>query len=120
MFPPDKVTENWPRSWIAANPIEMNLPWPEAMQKLNAHPDYPALFFNAFGTHNIDSILVAKAIAQFERTMISSNSKWDRYLRNEVSLTQAESQGFEIFFSEIGDCFHCHTTITGWMQHSQI
>lgn len=93
------------------NPIEMNLPWPEAMQKLNAHPDYPDLFFAAFGTRNIDSMLVVKAIAQFERTMISSNSKWDRYLRNEASLTQAEAQGFEIFFSEIGDCFHCHTTI---------
>ncbi len=93
------------------NPIEMNLPWPEAMQKLNAHPGYPDLFFKAFGTRNIDSMLVAKAIAQFERTMISSNSKWDRYLRNEASLTQAEAQGFEIFFSEIGDCFHCHSTI---------
>ncbi|NOX46080.1 MAG: cytochrome-c peroxidase [Chlorobi bacterium] len=93
------------------NPVEMNLPWPEAMQKLNAHPDYPDLFFKAFGTREIDSMLVAKAIAQFERTMISSNSKWDRYLRNEAVLTQAESQGFEIFFSEIGDCFHCHTTI---------
>ena len=72
---------------------------------------YPDLFFKAFGTRTIDSTLVVKAIAQFERTMISSNSKWDRYLRGEVQLTQAESKGFEIFFTEKGDCFHCHTTI---------
>lgn len=93
------------------NPIEMHQPWPEAMAKLNADQEYPDLFFNAFGTRSIDSMLVVKAIAQFERTMISSNSKWDRYLRGEVQLTQAESKGFEIFFTEKGDCFHCHTTI---------
>ena len=93
------------------NPIEMHQPWPEAMKKLNAHPDYPDLFFKAFGAKSIDSTQVVKAIAQFERTMISSNSKWDRYLRGEVQLTQAESKGFEIFFTEKGDCFHCHTTI---------
>ena len=93
------------------NPIEMHLKWPDAQLKLNEHPDYPDLFFKAFGTREIDSILVVKAIAQFERTMISSNSKWDRYLRGEVSLTQAEAQGFEIFFTEKGDCFHCHATI---------
>lgn len=93
------------------NPIEMHLAWPEAMLKLNQHSEYPDLFFKAFGTRDIDSMSVVKAIAQFERTMISSNSKWDRYLRGEVSLTQAEAQGFEIFFTEKGDCFHCHATI---------
>ena len=93
------------------NPIEMHLKWPDAMHKLNQHSQYPDLFFEAFGTRNIDSMLVVKAIAQFERTMISSNSKWDRYLRGEVSLSQAEAQGFELFFTEKGDCFHCHATI---------
>lgn len=93
------------------NPIEMNLPWPEAMNKLMADANYPDLFFNAFGTRDIDSSLVVKAIAQFERTMISSNAKWDKYLRGEVQLSQAEAKGFEIFYTEKGDCFHCHTTI---------
>jgi cytochrome c peroxidase len=93
------------------NPIEMHQSWPEAMSKLNAHPDYPDYFYQAFGTKNIDSNMVTKAIAQFERTLISSNSKYDQYLRGEVQLTQAESKGFEIFFTEKGDCFHCHTTI---------
>ncbi|MCF8368279.1 MAG: hypothetical protein K9G76_04495 [Bacteroidales bacterium] len=93
------------------NPIEMHLTWVEAANKLNAHAEYPDLFFKAFGTRKIDSTLTTKAIAQFERTMISSNSKWDRYLRGEVQLSQAESKGFEVFFTEKGDCFHCHTTI---------
>lgn len=93
------------------NPIEMHQSWPEAAKKLNEHPSYPDMFFNAFGVRQIDSSLVAKAIAQFERTLISSNSKWDRYLRGETPLTQSESRGFEIFFTEKGDCFHCHSTI---------
>ena len=93
------------------NPIEMNLSWPEAMDKLNADDNYPDLFFNAFGIRKIDSLMVVKAIAQFERTLISSNSKWDKYLRGEVQITQAEAKGFEIFFTEKGDCFHCHSTI---------
>jgi len=93
------------------NPIEMHQSWPDAVQKLSSHQDYPDLFFNAFGTRDIDSMHVVKAIAQFERTMITSNSKWDRYLRGEVQLSQAETKGFEIFFTEKGDCFHCHSTI---------
>lgn len=93
------------------NPIEMHQEWTEAMNKLNADANYPDLFNNAFGTKNIDSTLVTKAIAQFERTLISGNSKWDRYLRGEANLTLAESRGFEIFFTEKGDCFHCHSTI---------
>lgn len=93
------------------NPIEMHQSWPDAVDKIKNHPQYPDLFFDAFGTREIDSMHVVKAIAQFERTMISSDTKWDRYLRGEYELTQAESKGFEIFFTEKGDCFHCHSTI---------
>jgi len=93
------------------NPIEMHLEWTEAAEKLKDHADYPRLFFKAFGTYEIDSVLITKAIAQFERTLISSNSKWDRYLRGEAELTPAEAMGYEVFFTEKGDCFHCHATI---------
>lgn len=93
------------------NPIEMYLNWPVAEKRLNSHGTYPQLFYQAFGKEIIDSNMVVKAIAQFERTMISSNSRWDKYLSGEVSLTQKEAQGFEIFFTEKGDCFHCHSTI---------
>lgn len=93
------------------NPIEMHQSWPEAMAKLNRHNRYPELFFKAFGKNYIDSTLVTKAIAQFERTLISSNSKWDKYLRGDYQLSQAETKGYEIFFTEKGDCFHCHSTI---------
>lgn len=93
------------------NPIEMHLEWPDAVNKLNSHNLYPGLFSKAFGSEPISKELVAKAIAQFERTFISSDSKWDQYLRGEYVLTQAEAKGFDIFFTEKGDCFHCHGTI---------
>ncbi|GAB4330550.1 MAG: cytochrome c peroxidase [Bacteroidales bacterium] len=93
------------------NPIEMHLSWNEAVARLLNHPEYRSLFFDAFGTQTVDSVLVVKAIAQFERTMISANSKYDLYLRGEIQLSLAETKGFEIFFTEKGDCFHCHGTI---------
>jgi cytochrome c peroxidase len=91
------------------NPIEMHNTWQNAVNSLQNHPDYPQLFNGAFETTIIDSLLVVKAIAQFERTLISGNAKFDKYLRGEVSLTPAEANGFNIFMDEArGDCFHCH------------
>lgn len=92
-----------------SNPIEMHSNWTNVAQKLQNHPEYPTLFLQAFGTATIDSTLVTKAIAQFERILISGNSKFDKYLRGETTLTTQEQNGFNIFMDEAkGDCFHCH------------
>jgi cytochrome c peroxidase len=90
------------------NPIEMKLPWTVAEQRLNDHAEYPDLFKHAFGIDYIDSLHVAKAIAQFERTLISGNSKFDRWLRGEATFTDQELLGQALFNSEKADCFHCH------------
>lgn len=91
------------------DPIEMHNTWMNAMQSLQNHSEYPRLFEAAFGTSTIDSTLVTKAIAQFERTLISGNAKFDRFLRGEESLTPQEASGFNVFMAEEGgDCFHCH------------
>ena len=92
------------------NPIEMHDTWPNVESKLMSHPEYPELFYAAFGNSIIDSTQVVKAIAQFERTLISSNSKWDKVLRGEAELNSQEEAGMILFFSERGDCFHCHGT----------
>lgn len=93
------------------NPIELHITWPDASQKLQDDAGYPDLFFAAFGTRTIDSLLVVKAIAQFERTLISSgNTKFNKWYNEEgVNLTPQELDGFDIFTTERGDCFHCHT-----------
>lgn len=91
------------------NPIEMNSPsWAVVVDKLKAHDEYPALFLEAFGTADFDSSHVVKAIAQFERTFISGNSKYDQWQRGELELTESEHRGRELFFTEKADCFQCH------------
>lgn len=95
------------------NKIEMNLPWAEAIPRLEAHPTYPAMFGRAFGDESITQDRVVKAIAQFERTFVSLNSKFDRRRRGEVAFTEIELRGFGIFFGERGDCFHCHNGFLG-------
>lgn len=75
---------------------------------LNAHPEYPALFQQAFGSSSITNDLVIKALAQWFRRMTSNNSRFDQYMKGEISLTPQEMEGAMIFLSEIGDCFHCH------------
>jgi len=106
------------------DPIEMHNSWPNVVAKLKKHPDYPARFRKAFGinsTKGITKELAAKAIAQFERSLISSgNSKFDRYLAGDLdALDDEELDGKLMFFDEgqvIGlpdaQCFHCHGGIT--------
>jgi len=91
------------------NPLEMHGDLKEIVKKLNEHNNYPALFQSAFGSSKISPDLVAKAVAQFMRTIISANSKFDNFLLGKSTLTVEEENGFNIFMSEEkGDCFHCH------------
>jgi cytochrome c peroxidase len=75
---------------------------------LNNDDEYPILFEKAFGVTTIRSKQVAYALAQFFRTLNSYNSKYDRVLQGLATFTPEEANGYEIFFSERGDCFHCH------------
>lgn len=91
------------------NPIEMHSNWEDVIAKLKDHPEYPELFKKAFGELPISKTLTTKAIAQFERTLISGNSKFDNYLMGEVDLSPQEQNGLNVFMDEArGDCFHCH------------
>lgn len=91
------------------NPIEMNTTWPEVEAKLNSSEEYLSLFAQAFNVDKIDSVHTVKAISQFLRTLISGNSKFDRwYNQQAVQLTESETRGFILFNGEGADCFHCH------------
>ena len=70
---------------------------------------YPPMFKAAFGTEEVTMDRICKAIAQFLRTLVSANSKFDKYIRGELQLSDDELQGFVLFTTEEGaDCFHCH------------
>lgn len=96
------------------NPIEMHTTWPNVAQKLQQDPLYPSMFNAAFGTFTIDSVLVSKALSQFERILISANAPYDKYLTTGSSGWNSTDEfaaylGFAIYMDETkGDCFHCH------------
>lgn len=100
------------------NPVEMHQSLDATVSKLQATSNYPALFQKAFGTNQITAPLIAKAIAQFERTIISSGSRYDAYTKdkNKNPLTTQELNGMNLFFThpspEDGkrgaNCGDCH------------
>jgi cytochrome c peroxidase len=92
------------------NPIEMHETLANVVAKLNAHAEYPDLFKAAFGSAEASSQNIMRAIAQFERTLISGNSKYDQYMRGETFLSSQELNGLSLFTDmEKGDCSHCHS-----------
>lgn len=78
--------------------------------------DYKALFERAFGTAEISSDRIARALEQFLLVQTSYDSKFDRVLRGDAQFTEDEQRGFELFHTEYdprheqygADCFHCH------------
>jgi cytochrome c peroxidase len=99
------------------DPVEMHEEWPNVIEKLKRHSRYPRMFREAFGIKDRSEIskeLAAKALAQFERTLVSSgDSKYDRWQRGEVFLTEDEFLGYDMFFDLSPDlpdaeCGHCH------------
>ncbi|MBI1944615.1 MAG: cytochrome-c peroxidase [Deltaproteobacteria bacterium] len=74
-------------------------------------PDLEALFRAAFGDDEPTTDRAALALAQWQRTLTSGDSRDDRYVGGELSaLTASEIRGRDLFYSERGECFHCHAT----------
>lgn len=76
--------------------------------RLNAIPEYRALFSKAFGNENAVNVTnLGKAIASFGRSLVSNNSPFDRYMRGDRSaMTAAQLEGMERF-ERVG-CTECH------------
>lgn len=84
----------------------------EVLQRLRAAADagYPARFALAFPgeAEPLHWANIIKAISAFQRTLISGNSRYDRYLQGRETLSAAEERGMRLFFGEKAECFHCH------------
>ena len=84
----------------------------EILARMKAETAYPPLFGAAFPSapdpFTIEN--VERALASFERTILSGSSRFDRFLyRGEVdALTDVEKRGYQLFGSETMECFHCH------------
>ncbi|PXY42127.1 cytochrome-c peroxidase [Flavobacterium cheongpyeongense] len=85
---------------------EMHQNLDELLDELKEDTDYPKMFQRAFGK-TINQADIVKAIAQFERTLISSNSRYDKYVRGESGgiLDQEELEGLKLAEQF---CFSCH------------
>ena len=95
---------------VPINPIENKLEMDEqldnVLRKLNRSPQYRVYFRNAFSADSITSKEFLQALSQFMAAMISANSRYDRFIRNEVvELSTAELEGLKIFKVK---CSHCH------------
>jgi len=96
----------------AAGPImaevEMNIGSEEELiSRLTADADYPGMFESVFGeTPTLDN--VAKAIAAFERTIVTPNSPFDAYANGDKdALNDSEKRGLILFFGK-ASCTNCH------------
>jgi cytochrome c peroxidase len=95
-----------------ADQREMNQNHTVSVFRLNADPAYRALARKAFGSPVLDMARVEKAIASFERTLLSGDSAFDRYQYggDKTSLTPSQIRGLAVFRdSNRGNCAMCHT-----------
>lgn len=98
------------------DPIELHDTWDNVETKLERSEMYRELFRKAFGIQHSGEItreLAGKALAQFERLIISSNSKFDRERQGKTFFTAEEQDGHDMFFDVGGglpdaECAHCH------------
>jgi cytochrome c peroxidase len=76
---------------------------------LRQDASYVELAQKAYGREP-DAFVITRAIANFERTLLSGNSRYDQYLADNTSnvLNEAEKRGMELFFSERTQCASCH------------
>lgn len=97
------------------NVLEMDMTLEEVVERLILDERYPPMFASAFGNSEITPLKIGKAIAQFERTLISSNSKYDKIILGSYTPTEQEKLGMDLFLThpiagEIrgGNCGDCH------------
>ena len=92
-----------------ANPIEMGMKDVEtAMARVKKIPGYKTFFDKAFGENGMTVVNAAKAVAAFERTLITPNSPYDKYVKGDKkAMTQQQVRGMNKF-AETG-CTSCHS-----------
>lgn len=91
------------------NSREMDLPAARLTARLSEIAGYRDWFARAFGSPEVSARRVAMAIATFERTLLSGNSRYDRYMAGDRSqLTARELSGMNLFFGR-AQCSQCHS-----------
>ncbi len=107
--------------WDGANPtletqaivpltstIEMHINSDEAIRRIQADPEYVRWFDHVYQkTPDMQGLL--DAIASFERSLLSYESPWDKFMEGDsAALNESAKRGWTLFNSEKAECFHCH------------
>ena len=93
------------------SPDNMNLPLASLIERLSAIPGYVSAFDAAFGKGEITSLKIEQALATFERSIVSDEAPFDRWIRgDETAINAAAKRGFALFNGK-GNCAACHS---GW------
>src|SRR5690606_34343876 len=88
------------------NPLEMNIPMNELIDKLNTSESWKQKFKQAYSVNEINDQVLFKALAQFMAMIVSDNAKYDAVRRGEEQFSSIENQGYQLFQQK---CASCHT-----------
>lgn len=93
-----------------SNPLEMNLPFKQAVQRIRNHDGYRKLFWQVY-RQLPDSIRIVKALAAFQRSLETFNTPNDRWLNDLPNgMSETQLRGRALFMSARTRCFDCHFT----------
>lgn len=100
---------------FGTEPVELGLTdamMPEVLKRFADDTQYQKLFASAYPKDTADKRVnlqnIIHAISSFQRSIISADSKYDRFLAGKATLSAAETRGMNLFFGEKAECFHCH------------
>jgi cytochrome c peroxidase len=98
------------------DPVEMGMLLTDLVTKVEATSFYPPLFEAAFGSAEVTSQRIARALAQFTRSMVSAGSPFDSAFAGGPQpglsrLTPQQAEGFRLFTGPEGGCGRCHGTV---------
>ncbi len=98
--------------------LEMDETLDKVVAKLGGIQMYKDQFLRAFGSEEVTALRISLALEQFMHSIVSSESKYDKFLRGDLSLSADEERGRVLFFAEYNpffpdisgaDCQHCHS-----------
>lgn len=98
------------------NHVEMGMSLDSVLGRLNRLSYYPSLFTKAFGSANIDTVRIARALSQFVRSIVTYQARYDRVKQGLDAFTAIERDGEQLFLTAAGPggpgaptCAACHT-----------
>jgi len=91
------------------NPAEHGMNPQKIEKAVNNSSHYKEMFKKVYGTSHITYKMVLESIVEFEKALITPNSRFDKYLRGEIKLTSSETQGYKLF-KQYG-CITCHNGV---------